>query len=107
MDSYQGEFGLLRGKLGHGYGVQGPQVERLSQSSFAELLTKGLITGALLSLPWNKVGSIFFLLKSVLRGLNFIPKIFGSSLYNLTAIFYSQKTQECVIRSLGQNPKNP
>ena len=41
------------------------------------------LTGVLLSLPWKKFNRIFFLQKSVLMGLNFIPQknrvVIGSS----------------------------
>ena len=41
--------------------------------------------------PLKKIGRIFFLRKSVLRGLNFIPKENGSSYDHLAAVFYQKK----------------
>ena len=55
--------------------------------------------------PLEKVRSNFFFSKNeFLWVLPLSHKNFGSSLDHLAAVFYSQKTQDCVIRSLGSKP---
>ena len=54
--------------------------------------TDGVKRGPVKS-PLKKNPSDFFIQKLVLRGLSIIPKRFGSSFDHISAIFYSQKTQ--------------
>ena len=45
--------------------------------------------------PLKRIRSDFFFSKNEFLGVTVSPKRFGSSLYHLAAIFYSQKTQNC------------
>ena len=65
---------------------------------------KAHLTGVLLSLPWKKFGQFFFSKNEFLWVLPLSHKNVGSSLDHLAAVFYSQKTQDFVIKSLGPKP---